>query len=340
MKVTKQYRFSSTLRNERGERRTKTELLREVGAILTAAGWQLREPSEIPSALKGDILAFRTDLGRMRCYAIDCVLEINEAEVMARIGRSRKLDAGFEELWLVGYGYDAQAAKKIDDDILDFRVLDLNELRRIMAPSHQGVKSKARTKIGKALEANEKEINLAVAGLVLQIEAKIEALQGERPNSDEAIAERNAHITEYTRMRTELEHIRMMVAAFKRGTENETNVVRSLRSSLMASRNGGTSVTTQSSPKRSTWDCFTTAVGVCSMAGAGGKMAVAVSAVLVGGKPAAQALKGLIPKRPWPTRKTPQFTSARHSAADASLTNGLVRKRPRLCEKSGFRECL
>ena len=215
MKVTKQYRFSSTLRNERGERRTKTELLREVGAILTAAGWQLREPSEIPSALKGDILAFRTDLGRMRCYAIDCVLEINEAEVMARIGRSRKLDAGFEELWLVGYGYDAQAAKKIDDDILDFRVLDLNELRRIMAPSHQGVKSKARTKIGKALEANEKEINLAVAGLVLQIEAKIEALQGERPNSDEAIAERNAHITEYTRMRTELEHIRMMVAASK-----------------------------------------------------------------------------------------------------------------------------
>jgi hypothetical protein len=36
---------------------------------------------------------------------------------------------------------------------------------------------------------------------------------------------------------------------------------------------------------------------ICSMAGADGKMAVAVSAVLVGGKPVAQALKGLIPKR-------------------------------------------
>ena len=47
------------------------------------------------------------------------------------------------------------------------------------------------------MEANEKEINLAVAGLILQIDAKIEALRGERPNSDEAIAERNAHINEY-----------------------------------------------------------------------------------------------------------------------------------------------
>jgi membrane-bound inhibitor of C-type lysozyme len=161
----------------------------------------------------------------------------------------------------------------------------------------EGTKSKARTKIGKAVEANEKEINLAVAGLILQIDAKIEALQGERPNSDEAIAERDAQITKCERKRAELEHIQTMVAAFKKGTVKEAKVVKSVKTFAdgVASwwNKGHDAILTK------TFDMglFTTAVGVCSMAGAGGKMAVAVSAVLVGGKPVAQALKGLIPKR-------------------------------------------
>jgi hypothetical protein len=52
-----------------------------------------------------------------------------------------------------------------------------------------------------------------------------------------------------------------------------------------------------SSPRVTLRGLFTSAVGICSMVGAGGKMAVAVSPVFVGGKPVAQALKGLIPKR-------------------------------------------
>jgi Domain of unknown function (DUF4062) len=168
---------------------------------------------------------------------------------------------------------------------------------RLLAPSARRTKSKARTKIGKAVEANEKEINLAVAGLLLQIDAKVHALRGDRPNSHEAIAERDAHITEYERMRGELEHIRAMIGAFKKGTEKEASVVRSLKIfadgvRLWWNKNHDAILT-----KTFDMGLFTTAVGICSMAGAGGNMAVAVSAVLVGGKPVGQALKGLVPKR-------------------------------------------
>ena len=300
-KVTGNYRFSSLPRNQREERGTEAELLREVVAILTAAGWRF---TVSPEGLNVDFLASRTDLGRERRYAIECVVEINEGEVMARINHLQPWIRKFDEFWLVGYAYDVPPTRKILDNErffnsgTGFRLLDLNELRRIIAPPHQGAKRKARTKIGKALEVNEKEISLAVAGLILQIEAKIEALRGERPNSDEAITERNAHIAEYERMRTELEHIRMTVAAFKRGAEKETNVVRSLKTFADGVEKWWNKCHDAILTKTFDMGLFTTAVGVCSMAGAGGKMAVAVSAVLVGGKPAAQALKGLIPKRP------------------------------------------
>jgi hypothetical protein len=78
---------------------------------------------------------------------------------------------------------------------------------------------------GKIVEANDRDINLAVAGLILLIDAEIEALQGERPNSAKYIADRHADITEYERLHAEPESIRM-AAAFKKGPETEANVVK------------------------------------------------------------------------------------------------------------------
>lgn len=297
--------LSATRRIQREERGTESDLRREVVAILTAAGWKVVEqPREGRRRFAGDILASRTELGRERRYAIECVPEINGPNVQDYFSRfrnwvrqSKEPFTDFDEFWLVGYEYAAEAMRKNPGNDRHFRTLDLNELRALFAPPRRVTKSKARTKIGKAVEANEKEINLAVAGLILQIDAKIEALRGERPNSDEAIAERNAHINEYEQRRTELEHIRTMVTAFKKGTEKEANVVRSLKAfadgvELWWKKRHDAILT-----KTFDMGLFTTAVGICSMAGAGGKMAVAVSAVLVGGKPVAQALKGLIPKR-------------------------------------------
>jgi hypothetical protein len=89
-------------------------------------------------------------------------------------------------------------------------------------------KATARTKIGKALKANEREIDLAIAGLLLQIEEKLADLRNERPNSEEAIAGRNKRVADYERMRAELENIRQMVALFKKGEVKEAKVVQSV----------------------------------------------------------------------------------------------------------------
>jgi hypothetical protein len=88
-----------------------------------------------------------------------------------------------------------------------------------------------------------------------------------------------------------------MVAAFMKGTEKEAKVVRSIRTfadgvELWWNKRHDAILT-----KTFDMGLFTTAVSICSMAGAAGNMAVAVSAVLIGGKPVAQALKGLIAKR-------------------------------------------
>ena len=286
------------------ERGTELDLQRQVTAILTAAGWKVIEKTEGRRRFGGDILASRAELGRERRYAIECVLQINNPTVQEYFSRfrswlhqSKEPFTDFDEFWLVGYEYADEAIKKNHRDNRHFRALDLNELRALLSPSRRGTKGRAHTKIGKAVEANEEEITLAVVGLILQINAKIELLRGERPNSDGAIAERNARITEYERMRTELEHIQIMVAAFKKGKEKETNVVKSLKTFADGVRLWWNRDHDAILAKTFDMGLFTTAVGICSMAGAGGNMAVAVSAVLVGGKPVAQALKGIMPKR-------------------------------------------
>jgi hypothetical protein len=176
--------------------------------------------------------------------------------------------------------------------------LDLEELRTLFAaPRSPKPKGKAQTKIGKAVEANEKEIRLTIAGLILQIDSKIETLKDHRPNSPEAIAEQNASISEYERMRAELERVQVMVDAFKKGEEKEAKVVKSVKTFAEGVQGWWTRKHDEILTKTFDMGLFTTAVGICSMAGAGGKFGVAVSAVLVGGKPVAQALKGLLPKK-------------------------------------------
>jgi hypothetical protein len=114
--------------------------------------------------------------------------------------KSKEPFTDFDEFWLGGYEYVNEPMRRNPGNDRHFRILDLKELLELFAPPWRGgTTSKAKTKIGKAVEANEKEILLAVVGLILQIDAKIEALRGQRPNSDEAIAERDAHISPNTR---------------------------------------------------------------------------------------------------------------------------------------------
>lgn len=278
-----------------------------VSGLFRSAKFEVQH--ELALGRKGDIdlVVGREDLGTYRKYAIVIALVRDAGDLVAKYEQLHNYAASkktneFDEFWLVSNLSTPERPRMRIPRHRNVRAFALKELERMLArenpkPRAAPKAGKAKTKIGKALEANEKEILLAVVGLMLQIDAKIEALRGERPNSDDAIAERDKHITEYERMRGELENIQTMVAAFKKGTEKEAKVVKSIKTFTEGVQSWWNKSHDAIITKTFDMGLFTTAVGICSMAGAGGKMSVAVSAVLVGGKPVAQALKGLIPKR-------------------------------------------
>jgi len=259
--------------------------------------------------MMGDFVAEHTLLGRERRYAIEVVTRADDArikvyadQVRNYAAQSKQPFAEFDEFWVVTDEFAAGAGKGRQVNNRRVRALDLRELKAVLAELHSPSvrkspsKESARTKIGKAVKTNGSEINLAIAGLLLQIEDKLAGLKNERPNSEEAIASRNARISEYERMHSELENIRQMIALFKNGEVKEAKVVQS--------------VTKFADGVRAWWNMnhafictrtfelglFASSVGICSMAGAGGKVAAIVSAALVGGKSVTGALKGITKK--------------------------------------------
>jgi hypothetical protein len=70
--------LSAIRRIKREERNTKSDLRREVEAILTAAGWRVIEQQrEGRRRFGGDVLASRAELGRKRRYAIECAITLS-----------------------------------------------------------------------------------------------------------------------------------------------------------------------------------------------------------------------------------------------------------------------
>ncbi|NUU44386.1 hypothetical protein [Tardiphaga robiniae] len=285
---------------------TAPELARIVTDILLAGNVRVLERGQYRSNPKGDLLASRVELGRERRFLIEIVLEITAAKIQEHfsqfrnyVRQSKQPFHDFDEYWLIGYGYTGESLRKRPENDRHFRVLDIDELYKLFAPPRSSVpKGKAKTRVGKAIEANEVELRLAVAGLILQIDDKIETLKDHRPNSPEAIAEQNAHISEYEQMRSQLENIQAMVDAFKKGKVKEVAAVKSVTTFADGIQSWWTKKHAEVLTKTFDIGLFATAVGICSLTNAGGQMAIAVSAALVGGKPVAAALKGLIPKRP------------------------------------------
>jgi hypothetical protein len=70
---------------------------------------------------------------------------------------------------------------------------------------------------------------LAIAGLILQIDDRLEKLGSERPNSDDAKAKVAEEISDYQRMKAELELIRELVATFQKGKAPEKDVVKATK---------------------------------------------------------------------------------------------------------------
>lgn len=227
--------FSSTLRQigER-DRIEEAEFERRIVAAFDAAKWDVSRLPDGGRTRPGDLLVKRNDLGQERRYVIDCTREVNPGSIKRAYEDFRySLDTNkrvpdFDEYWLVGpYTIRVPMRKRPEND-RRFRVFDLKQLEAILAlPKLK--KGKASTRIGKAVLANEKEINIAIDGLVLQIEAKLETLNGERPNSDDGRARVAAEISDFERMKVKLVRIREMVAAFKNGKAPEQEVVKATK---------------------------------------------------------------------------------------------------------------
>ena len=257
----------------------------------------------------GDVLATYDDFGRERRYLIEinAALKPEDADRAFNYWLNNAIHPRSptepDELWFVTEDRDFNRRHFSGHPSFQraLRLLDLKTLTEILAGatrsrSSPAKKNKAKTQVGRAIQAHEQQIQLAIAGLLLQIDHKLEILQAARPNSVKSIAERDAQISEYEKMRAELDRIRALVAAFTRGEVNETAVVRTVDAFAGGVRSWWNKGHDSICSKAFDMGLFASCVGICSMAGAGGKMAITVSAALVGGKSVAGALKGLAKK--------------------------------------------
>jgi hypothetical protein len=281
---------------------TERDLMREVSAILAAAKWntydQRREP---PARFGGDMLASRFELGQERRYAIDCVLEVNNEKVRERqsafrnyIRQSKQPFSDFDEYWIVGYKVSDPMRRNPGND-RHFRVIALDELRTLLEPPKPKRQKlgKAVTKIGKAIEANEKQIVLAIEALQLQIEDKLTTLKGDLPNSPEAIARKNASVSEFEGMKSELERIKVAVQQFKKAEVKEKEVVQAVhtfKDSLGKWWNKSHDAIYSSTSNSA---LFLGATGLLHTIGADSATALAIAGSLIGGETVAKVLKSL-----------------------------------------------
>jgi len=226
------------------------------------------------------------------------------------IHRTTKFDE-FDEYWIV----TEKPTDHLPPDMLarerngrHFSIVSRENLERMLEPlrppapepppppkkaTKAAPEDKARTKVGKAILRNEKDILIALAALELLIDEKLNALKDHFPNSDEAIAQKNAELSDYEKLRARVDEVKGALQKFLAGDSSETKTAKSVKTFTEGVQEFWT--TSHQYVCQSTYNMglFATAVGVCSLAGAGGKMAVGVSAAMVGGKSVVDAIKGL-----------------------------------------------
>jgi hypothetical protein len=206
----------------------------------------------------------------------------------------RKGPTEFDEAWLVS-NLSVPDRPRLRYHLNRIRSFTLKELEGMLAPLKPppAKPQKGRTRIGKAVFANEEQLQIAIAALTLLIDEKLAILKDYIPNDPDSVARKDASLKEYERLKADLVTIESSIKQFNDGAAKEPQIAKS--------------VTTFADGVRSWWNkshdgicktafdmsMFASAVGICSLAGAGGNMSVAVSAALVGGKPVADAIKGL-----------------------------------------------
>jgi hypothetical protein len=107
---------------------------------------------------------------------------------------------------------------------------------------------------------------------------------------------RHKEITELEKMKAELERIREMVAGFAKKQVPEKEVVKAVTSFSNGVHQWWNKKHSDICSNTYNLALFTGAVTVCSLAGAGGNIGVAVAAAVTGGKPVIDAVKAIAKK--------------------------------------------
>jgi hypothetical protein len=250
--------------------------------------------------MRVDLIAERMQFGRVRRYAIevkDWRQPVNASEIGKFVNYARtSRDRGeIDEFWLIGRSFTADARRSAmrERGVMLFTFDEFDNVLVFEGQSAGGSRRAPRTKIGKAIRANGSQITVLTGSLLLLIEARLTALRDERPNHPDDIAARDELIAQYERMQRELNELRQAIEEFQKGAIKETVVVKTTKSFADGVRDWWNKSNQTICTKAYDMGLFASAVGICSVAGAGGKMSVLVSAALVGGKHVGSALKGL-----------------------------------------------
>lgn len=279
-------------KKKRSRRLTEEQqMVQRLSDMLKAANFSIQHQLDLGSRGRPDLVAEREDLGRYRRYAIDVAL-VNEAQSLVRAlnvlqdyAETRK-DSEYDEYWLVSNLSYPEEKKRRRPRYQNVRAFAFKELERMLAKQSpkKPKPGTALTKTGRAIKANEKEITLAISGLILQIADKLDKMRDERPNSDEAKARAAEEISELEKMKAELERIWELVAAFTKGKASEKEVVKSVktfRDDLQGwwEKSHDSLLTTTAKSA-----LFVSSAGVLALMGANTPMALAVAGAIIGGK--------------------------------------------------------
>jgi len=148
-----------------------------------------------------------------------------------------------------------------------------------------------------SVRTNRTGIVLSVASLIVLIDDKLATLRDERPNARDAQAVRDESIARYESVRRELENLGNAAVGLDGQGASKENAENAAMSFGRCVRDWWDKRHKEICSKAFDAGLFVSCVAICSLAGSGGELAVAVSGALIGGKPVIEALKAIAKPR-------------------------------------------
>lgn len=271
------------------------ELFERASKVFRDLGWETQEYIQrSPGYGEFEFIVARGPSGRGIHVLCRTKVERGEEERLRTVGEWElgKHSDGYE-FWVVAelvHG-EINGAAQSGVRILSYPDF-LREAKKLKA--YGGSKpQRIKTRIVDAVETNFDQIVVSSRSLELILKERIKGLRDERPNSSEATDERDASIEHYKKLQVDLISMRKAVVNFKRQRAKEAEVVKAVKTFRDGVRAWWMKNHQSICTKGFDIGLFLSCVTLCSIAGAGGAVAVVISGALVGGKPVADVLKGM-----------------------------------------------